>query len=118
MAVAIFRQRTATQTDHRNAPRGRPEQQETHHRARVPQGKGVRIVQQHGALNPARIKVQRNNLLVLYDQRLVQVSLLSGPAAKMRTSVPCFARNDMTDMTSLALTDRPFAMQTISLANR
>lgn len=36
----------------------------------------------------------------------------------MRTSVPGFARNDMTDMTSLALIDRPFAIQTISLANR
>jgi hypothetical protein len=32
--------------------------------------------------------------------------------------VPGRARSDITDITSLALTDRPFAMHTISLAKR
>lgn len=36
----------------------------------------------------------------------------------MCSCVPGFARRDITDMTSLALTDRPFALQMMSLANR
>ncbi len=36
----------------------------------------------------------------------------------MCNCVPGFARTDIADMTSFALTDRPFATQMMSLANR
>src|SRR6185437_14354171 len=42
----------------------------------------------------------------------------SGPVARMYNCVPGFARRYITDMTWLALTERPFAMQMMSLASR
>jgi hypothetical protein len=51
------------------------EQQEAHHGACIAQREGVRITPQHGALNPACIKVQRNDLVILYDHRPARLPL-------------------------------------------